>query len=115
MNGIRDYEATLSLEMLKVLKAAGAVVYGIDDPALVGGRVPTLCFNLPNIAPALVTATMAKRGIGIRDGHMYAPRLMNRLGVKLETGVVRASLLHYNTVQEIHEFGKVLSDLVRGR
>ena len=115
MNGIRDYEATLSLEMLEVLKAAGAVVYGIDDPALVAGRVPTLCFNLPNIAPATVTETMAKRGIGIRDGHMYAPRLMKRLGVKLESGVVRASLLHYNTTQEIHEFGKVLGDLVRGR
>ena len=115
MAAIRDYEATLSLEMLAVLKAAGAVVYGINDPARVTGRVPTLCFNLPNIAPALVTETMAKRGIGIRDGHMYAPRLMKRLGVKLETGVVRASLLHYNTIQEIHEFGKVLNDLVRGQ
>ena len=46
---------------------------------------------------------------------MYAPRLMKRLGVSLETGVNRASLVHYNTVQEIHEFGKALRDMVRGR
>lgn len=114
MNSIREYEAALSLEMLEVLHSAGAVVYGIDDPAHVAGRVPTFCFNLPNIAPALVTETMADRGIGIRDGHMYAPRLMKRLGASLDTGVNRASLVHYNTREEIHEFGKVLRDMVRG-
>ena len=97
------------------LHAAGAIIYGIDDTAALAGRVPTFCFRLPSIAPALVTQTMADRGIGIRDGHMYAPRLMKRMGVSLDTGVNRASLVHYNTVEEIHEFGKVLRDIVRGR
>jgi cysteine desulfurase family protein (TIGR01976 family) len=115
MNSIREYETDLSFEMLEVLQAAGAIVYGIDDSARVAERVPTFCFRLPNIAPALVTETMAERGIGIRDGHMYAPRLMKRLGVSLDTGVNRASLVHYNTLHEIHEFGKVLLDMVRGR
>jgi selenocysteine lyase/cysteine desulfurase len=56
---------------------------------------------------------MARAGIGIRDGHMYAPRLMKRLGVPLESGVVRASLVHYNTVDEIHNFGIALLDLTK--
>lgn len=111
MAAIREYEATLSSEMLKVLAAAGAVVYGIDNPARVAERVPTFCFNLPNILPALITETMSDHGIAIRDGHMYAPRLMNHLGLALDTGVNRASILHYNTLEEIHEFGKVLGDL----
>jgi cysteine desulfurase family protein (TIGR01976 family) len=114
MNAIREYEASLSVEMLEVLHSAGAEVHGIYDPTRVGGRVPTFCFNLPNVAPALVTETMAGRGIGIRDGHVYAPRLMGRLGKNLDTGVNRASLAHYNTHEEIHEFGKVLRDMVRG-
>ena len=114
MTSIRQYEAALSCRMLEVLHSAGAVVYGIDDPAQVAGRVPTFCFNLPKIAPARVTETMAERGIGIRDGHMYAPRLMKRLGKSLDTGVNRASLVHYNTLAEIDEFGKVLSELARG-
>jgi cysteine desulfurase family protein (TIGR01976 family) len=114
MNSIREYEASLSREMLAVLHVAGAVVYGIDDPARVAGRVPTFCFTVPNVAPALVTETMSARGIGIRDGHMYAPRLMKRLGARLETGVNRASLVHYNASEEIHEFGDVLRDLVNG-
>ncbi len=113
MTAIRSYEATLSAEMLRVLRAAGATVYGIDDPARCHERVPTLCFNLPNIAPAHVTEVMAGRGIGIRDGHMYTPRLMQQLGIPLESGVLRASLVHYNTVDEIQEFGKVLLGIAR--
>jgi len=115
MNSIREYEAKLSFEMIEVLKAAGCIVYGIDDHARLAERVPTFCFCLPNVAPALVTETMSDRGVGIRDGHMYAPRLMKRLGASLDTGVNRASLVHYNTLDEIHEFGKVLLDMVRGR
>jgi cysteine desulfurase family protein (TIGR01976 family) len=113
MASIREYEAALSREMLEVLQAAGAIIYGIDDADRIAERVPTFCFNLPNILPTVVTETMSARGIGIRDGHMYAPRLMKHLGRSLETGVVRASILHYNTVEEIHEFGTVLRDLVR--
>jgi selenocysteine lyase/cysteine desulfurase len=58
---------------------------------------------------------MSDRGIGIRDGHMYAPRLMRHLGRGLDTGVIRASILHYNTIEEIYEFGKVLCDVVRSQ
>ena len=114
MTSIREYEATLSREMLAALHAAGAIIYGIDSTDRIAERVPTFCFNLPNILPAVVTETMSSRGIGIRDGHMYAPRLMKHLGRSLDTGVVRASILHYNTIEEIQEFGKVLRDLVRG-
>jgi cysteine desulfurase family protein (TIGR01976 family) len=113
MTAIRSYEATLSAEMLRVLKSVGATVYGIDDSARINERVPTLCFNLPNIAPAHVTEVMSSHGIGIRDGHMYTPRLMHHLGIPQEFGVLRASLLHYNTVEEIQEFGKVLFGIAR--
>ena len=114
MSAIREYEIALSFEMLEVLRSAGAIIYGIDAPARLAQRVPTFCFRLPHVAPAIVTQTMSECGIGIRDGHMYAPRLMNRLGVSLGEGVNRASLVHYNTIEEIHEFGKVLRDMVRG-
>jgi cysteine desulfurase family protein (TIGR01976 family) len=113
MISIREYEATLSREMLEVLQAAGAIIYGVNDPTRLAERVPTFCFNLPNIFPASVTETMSNRGIGIRDGHMYAPRLMKHLDRSLDTGVIRASILHYNTIEEIQEFGKVLRDMVR--
>jgi cysteine desulfurase family protein (TIGR01976 family) len=107
MTAIREYESNLSREMLAVLRDCGATIYGK------GKRVPTFCFNLKQIAPATVTETMAAAGIGIRDGHMYAPRMMKSLGLAVESGVVRASLLHYNTVEEIQKFGNALNDLAQ--
>jgi len=109
MAAIRAYEQGLSLELGRVLRECGAQVYGIDDDARVGERVPTFCFNLPGISPRVVTETLARANIGIRDGHMYAPRLMKRLNVPVDSGVVRVSLVHYNTLAEIHRFGNVLS------
>jgi selenocysteine lyase/cysteine desulfurase len=111
MKAIQQYEETLSLEMLRVLNESGAIVYGISAKERIGERVPTFCFNHPRVAPAAVTEAMSRADIGIRDGHMYSPRLMKRLGLSLETGAVRASLVHYNTIEEIHRFGNVLLDL----
>jgi cysteine desulfurase family protein (TIGR01976 family) len=111
---IRAYEEFLSLEMLRVLHESGAVVYGIADKERIHERVPTLCFNLPNMSPAKVTEDLAKRNIAVRDGHMYAPRLMKRLGLTTESGAVRASLVHYNTVEEVRKFGSALAEIANG-
>ncbi len=113
MQAILDYERSLTLEMLRVLHECKATVYGIADPARVAGRVPTLAFNIAGVAPSTVTEAMARAGIGIRDGHMYSPRLMQRLGLPRASGAVRVSLVHYNTVAEIDRFGNVLLDLGR--
>lgn len=113
LTAVRAYEQELSLEMLDVLHRCGATVYGISDSKKIDLRVPTLCFNLPKVAPARVTEEFARRGIGVRDGHMYAPRLMKRLGLAQESGAVRASLVHYNTRDEVREFGHVLTDIPR--
>jgi cysteine desulfurase family protein (TIGR01976 family) len=111
MNSIRRYEQTLSLELLRTLRDCGAIVYGVSDEARIDQRVPTVCFNMPGIAPARVTEILAQAGIGVRDGHMYSPRLMNRLALSAGSGAVRVSLVHYNTVEEIRRFGDVLLTL----
>ena len=114
LTAIRTYEQTLSRDMLGALHAAGATVYGVADEAKVERRVPTFCFTLPGHSPRSVVERMSDAGIGIRDGHMYTPRLMRRLGVSPETGVIRASLVHYNTVEEIARFGDGLRTIVAG-
>jgi selenocysteine lyase/cysteine desulfurase len=111
MTAIRSYEESLSLELLHILRECGATIYGVREDQRVHERVPTLCFNLTKTSPARVTETMAAAGIGIRDGHMYAPRLMKRLGLSQDSGVVRISAVHYNTMEEMHRFREVLLDL----
>ncbi|MFL6600280.1 MAG: cysteine desulfurase-like protein [Steroidobacteraceae bacterium] len=113
LQAIHSYEQSLSLELLAVLKANKAQIYGIDAEARIPGRVPTICFNMPGVLPQAVTEAAARAGIGIRDGHMYAPRLMQRLGLAKESGAVRVSLVHYNTAAEIHRLAEVLGGLKR--
>jgi cysteine desulfurase family protein (TIGR01976 family) len=108
MEEIRAYEQALSLEMLRVLVDVGAEVYGIREPDRVFKRVPTFSFNLRSIPPATVAQEFARNHIGVRAGHMYSPRLMQRLGLDPETGAVRASLAYYNTIDEVHRFKEVL-------
>jgi cysteine desulfurase family protein (TIGR01976 family) len=108
MEEIRAYEQALSLEMLRVLVDVGAEVYGIRERDRVFQRVPTFSFNLRSIPPATVAQEFARNHIGVRAGHMYSPRLMQRLGLDPETGAVRASLAHYNTIDEVHRFKEVL-------
>jgi len=110
---VRDYEAQLSSAMLDVLSKAGATVYGVTAKDQISQRTPTLCFNLPGSSPMKVTEQLANQNIGVRDGHMYSPRLMERLGLTRESGAVRASLVHYNTLEEVQKFGRALAAIAR--
>ena len=112
MGAIQTYEQTLSRELLAVLGRHGAIIYGVGDPAQAEMRVPTVCFNLPGLHPADVSRKMAEANIGIRDGHMYAPRLMERLGLTMDSGAVRVSLVHYNNADEIGRFDEALGAIV---
>lgn len=112
MEAIREYEMTLSAALLQGLRSIkGATVYGIQDPQAAHLRVPTVCFNLKNIAPAELTTRLANKGIAVRDGHMYSPRLMKRLRLSPDSGAVRVSLVHYNTQEEIRLFLKELQEI----
>ena len=114
MEMIRDYEASLSRLLLQELSALdGIALYGVRDPLKIDQRVPTVCFNLRGVAPCTVSEKCAAQGIGVRDGNMYSPRLLQRLHIPPETGAVRASLVHYNTIDEIQRFVDVLREIGR--
>ena len=100
---------------MDALARSGATIYGIGERSRVAERVPTGCFNLEHKHPAEVVERMAEAHIGIRDGHMYAPRLMGRLRLAMDRGAVRVSLVHYNTLDEIHRFGDALKKIAGGR
>ena len=111
MEAIRQYEYGLSRGLLAGISAIkGATVYGIQDPKAIPQRLPTFLFNLAGVPPATVAAKLAAKGIAVRDGNMYSPRLMKRLGLS-GGGAVRASLVHYNTHDEIRRFVRALEEI----
>src|SRR5213596_1977528 len=110
----RHYEAKLSARLLEELQQQlpRVSIYGVRDPEHIARRVPTICFNIGGVKPATVTSELADRAIGVRDGNMYSPRLLKRLGISSDDGAVRASLVHYNTEEEIDRFIEALASLI---
>jgi len=112
MAAIRAHEIDLARAMLRELKACGATIYGVCEEERLDERVPTFCFNIGKLSPSRIVEEMSARGIGIRDGHMYAPRLMARLKLSMDSGAIRASLVHYNTLEEVKRFGETLREVI---
>jgi cysteine desulfurase family protein (TIGR01976 family) len=109
MERLRAYEMTLAAAVLRELRTLpGIAILGDDDPDHVEARVPTVAFTIAGKTPAEIVEHLAARGIQTRDGHMYAPRLMEAAGLDPNSGVARVSLCHYNTPAEIARFGEAL-------
>ena len=115
MGRIAEYERTLSAKLLdEVASIPGVTVHGVTDRDRLHQRVPTLCFTVAGHAAGDIADGLAARDVGVRSGHMYSPRLMARMGL-LPGGVVRASLVHYNTASEIDAFAASLKDVIGTR
>ncbi len=77
------------------------------DVEIIGPRtaaadsVPTVSFFHNRIPSDEITRRVNQSGMGIRNGHMYAIRLLESLGYEPEPGVTRVSLVHYNTEAEV--------------
>jgi cysteine desulfurase family protein (TIGR01976 family) len=71
-------------------------------------RVGTVSFVHRSKRSREITEAVDRSGIAIRNGHMYAYRLCEALGLDPADGVVRVSLVHYNTVEEIDRLIEVL-------
>jgi cysteine desulfurase family protein (TIGR01976 family) len=112
MDAIADYERSLSAALLDAVESIdGAVVHGVTDRRELVHRVPTVCFSIEGLAASAIAEGLAQQGVGARSGHMYSPRLMERLHL-MPGGAVRVSLVHYNTVDEVARFREALARVV---
>lgn len=71
-------------------------------------RVGTVSFVHRSKSSREITEVVDRSGIAIRSGHMYAHRLCEALNLDPADGVVRVSLVHYNTPEEIDRLIEVL-------
>ncbi|MCB0992000.1 MAG: aminotransferase class V-fold PLP-dependent enzyme [Acidimicrobiales bacterium] len=75
-------------------------------------RAPTIAFVPRRVAPSVVVEHLAARSIGVGHGDFYARRLVEAMGIDLAEGVVRVSLVHYNTVEEVDRVIAALDEVI---
>ncbi|KAJ5919324.1 hypothetical protein N7466_010267 [Penicillium verhagenii] len=78
-------------------------------------RVPVISFIVRGVrSQEVVEAVEARSAYGFRSGHMYSHRLLKDVcGLEdVDDGVVRVSLLHYNTEVEVEGLVSVLREVL---
>lgn len=112
-DAIAAYERSLSEHLVGGLKQIERVhIYGITEPNAFAMRTPTVAMTVDGLSPGVVARQLGERGLGVIHGHMYAPRVIEWLGLAESGGVVRISLCHYNTITEIDRLLEALKDIV---
>ena len=100
MNTIGEYEHDLaSYYNENVSTIPGVTVWGPDFSG--GERAPTVSITKGGIDPAEAARKLGDVGLQIWDGHFYASRPVEVLGLADKGGLIRTGISMYNTKEEV--------------
>ncbi len=77
----------------------------------VENRAPTVSFTVSDQSSTKLASKLGTENIGVGLGHCYAYRLIEALGIDIEDGVVRTSLVHYTSEAEVTRLIQTLDKL----
>jgi cysteine desulfurase family protein (TIGR01976 family) len=98
---IAQHEETLSQRLLTWLNRRNDIrVIGSREPDR-AVRVPTIAFKVEGRDSMEIVQGTDSDFIGIRHGDFHSRGLVERLGLAAGNGVLRASMVHYNTIEEV--------------
>ncbi len=77
-----------------------------------GVRVPTVAFAVAGRKASEIPTLLDERKLAIRWGHFYAVQAIEALGLAEAEGVVRVSMVHYNTLAEVDRLVQALDEVL---
>jgi cysteine desulfurase family protein (TIGR01976 family) len=114
MSAMQVYETELSRELIRIIESVpGTRIHGITDLNRLGERVPTVSFTLGGKRPDQIAEAIGKRDIYVWNGHNYALAIVERMGLLEAGGMIRVGPVHYNTKEELQQFGEVLEKVAK--
>eukprot|EP00123_Amoebidium_parasiticum_P000837 comp11738_c0_seq1/m.6324 comp11738_c0_seq1/g.6324 ORF comp11738_c0_seq1/g.6324 comp11738_c0_seq1/m.6324 type:complete len:426 (-) comp11738_c0_seq1:248-1525(-) len=109
---IERLESALTTKLLTFLRTLPRVtVYASTAPG--AKQCTTISFIHESLKSSDISAHCHEAKVAVRHGHMYAFHLTEALGLDTVEGVVRVSMLHYNTHEEVDRLISALSQLFR--
>lgn len=79
-----------------------------------GNRVPTIAFRFDGREAADLCKAMDADRIAMRFGDFHSRRLAEYLGLTDQGGMLRVSMVHYNTIEEVDRFTAALDRILAG-
>ncbi len=74
-------------------------------------RAPTISFTSNKISSKELSNILVKNNIATRNDNFYAWRCLQSLGINTEDGVVRISIVHYNSKKDVDKLIDVLHSI----
>jgi len=100
MGNIQKYERSLAQQLYLGLRDVDGIdIYG--PPLKETQRAPTISFTVENKRPEEICKHLADQSICAWDGHFYAIRAVEAMGLMGQGGVTRMGIAVYNTPEEI--------------
>jgi cysteine desulfurase family protein (TIGR01976 family) len=111
MNGIAGWEHEVGAYYHdNVRRIPGVTVWG---PDFSGPRAPTVSISIDGVHPTDAARALGRRGIQVWDGHFYAIRPIEILGLLERGGVLRTGIAMYNTREEVDRLLEGIAALAR--
>jgi cysteine desulfurase family protein (TIGR01976 family) len=98
---IAAHEEQLAEYLLAYLRGRPGVRVHGEPRADRARRVATVSFSVDGVTPEAIVRAVDPHGVGIRHGDFYAKGVVRTLGLHDRGGVVRVSMVHYNTIAEL--------------
>jgi len=109
---VARHEERLGRRFLDFLRTKPGVRLIGRDTASPARRVPTFSFAVTGRDSEELPRRLEARRFAIRAGHFYAARCIDALGLGAQNGVVRASMVHYNTLREVERLTEALDEVL---
>jgi len=109
MDGIAAYEHGLGAFYFDAVKRIpGVTVWG---PDFSGPRAPTVSITIDGVHAAEAARRLGEKGIQVWDGHFYALRPVEALGLAERGGLIRTGIVMYNTRQEVDRLLEAVAEI----
>jgi len=109
---IAGHEELLADRLLNYLNSKSNIKIIGETSSDKNKRVPTISFVVKDRISDSITLKVDEHKIGIRYGDFYARRLIDDLDLSKQNGVVRVSLVHYNTLEEVERLIKIFEQIL---
>jgi cysteine desulfurase family protein (TIGR01976 family) len=107
-----EHEELLTARLLAYLNSIENLKIIGPNSAAHSKRVATISFVVKGMDSSDIIKEVDKHHIGIRFGDFYAKKIVEQLGLAGSKGVVRVSLAHYNTLEEVDKLILALKTII---
>ncbi len=109
----RHEKAVASHYAERVSQIEGVKVWGPGFAS--GDQAPTVSITVEGWRPEVLAEKLGAEGLQVWDGHFYAVRAVESLGLAEAGGVLRTGILMYNTIEEVDRLAAAIERIISRR